>query len=407
MPHSESFSRDALPAVIFSSNDHGDNSVKLANPHLPQLDARSDRITLHPAAGSLQAFVKAEGAPEQFFPNPSQPELNPPLLRVDVATFSDATILNIRSPHILHDAKGFERIITAWATAVNSGVDYVPDLAPLGWNPLSELGDKKRPANDAKNIPRGWTFIIGDAEKRLVAGMQQQFTSEPRAKSMSIHFPLSEINRLRKEAQVAAPDGVRFSENDVVFAFLARAWASSSSASPSTTANLLFPIDLRGRLLERYGPDPNSYIHNSVCDVPLLHTFTMGELRSKSLGDVAMEVRKTVQQLSREQIESRTDWLLANLDQNPIPRGPEGLTFGVSSWRRLKFLDVDFKGAVESGGDGRLVRIWASASTAFGARGICVIECDDGEGGLWCSVELPEGDWDRGQFGELEKRAVS
>ncbi|EHK42386.1 uncharacterized protein TrAtP1_002608 [Trichoderma atroviride] len=406
VPHSESFSRDTLPAVVFTANNHGEKSVKSANPHLPQSDARPDRITLHPAAESLQAFVAAEGTPEQYFPSPKQPELNPPMLKVDVEAFSDATIISVRSPHILHDAKGFERIITGWATAVNSGVEHVPDLAPLGWDPLSGLGDKNSPANDAKNIPRGWTPIVGAAEKQFAANMQQEFASEPRAKSMSIHFPLSEISRLRKEAQVAAPEGVRLSENDVVFAFLARAWASSSSASPSTPTYLMFPIDLRGRLPERFGPDPGSYIHNSVFAVPLLRTFTMEDLRSMSLGDVAMEVRKTVQQLTSEEMERNADWVLANAEQNPIPRGPEGLMFGVSSWRKMKFLDVDFKGAVASGGDGRLVRIWGSASTAFGARGICVVECDDGEGGLWCSVEFPEGDWNRGQFGDLEKWGV-
>ncbi|KAL7920006.1 hypothetical protein ACQKWADRAFT_299889 [Trichoderma austrokoningii] len=328
------------------------------------------------------------------------------MLKIDVETYSDATVISVRSPHILNDAKGFERILTAWATAVNSGVEEVPELAPLGWDPLSGLGDKSNPANDTRNVPRGWTSIVGAAEKQLAANMQQEFASEPRAKSMSFHFPLSEINQLRKEAQGAAPDGVRLSENDVVFAFLARAWASSSSASPSTLAHLMFPIDLRGRLPDRFGPDPGSYIHNAVFAVPLLRTFTMEDLRSMSLGDVAMEVRRTVQQLTTEEMERNADWVLANPDRNPIPRGAEGLMFGVSSWRKMKFLDVNFKGALESGGDGTLARIYGSSSTALGARGICVVECDDDQGGLWCSVELPEGDWDRGRLGDIEKRGT-
>jgi hypothetical protein len=406
VPHHKSFSRDTLPAVTFTSNDNGGKSVKSTNPHLPQLDACPDRITLHPAAGSLEAFVAAEGTPEQYYPNPNQPEFNPPMLKVDVETFSDATVISVRSPHILHDAKGFERILTAWATAVNSGVEDVPDLAPLGWDPLSGLGDKHNPANDAKNVPRGWSSIVGAAEQQFVDNLKQEFEAEPRAKSMSIHFPPSEITRLRKEAQVAAPNGVRLSENDVVFAFLARAWAKSSSASPSTPVRLLFPIDLRGRLPDRFGPDPGSYIHNAVFAVPLLRTYTMEEFRNMSLGDAAMEVRKTVQQLTNEELERNADWVLANTDQNPVPRGPDGLAFGVSSWRKMKFLDINFKGALESGGDGKLARIWGSASTAMGARGICVVECDDGQGGLWCSVEFPESDWDRGGFGELEKRGI-
>lgn len=381
-------------------------SVKSTNPYLPQLDTRSDRITLHPAAESLQAIVAAEGTPDQYFPSPNQPELNPPMLKVDVETFSDATVISVRSPHILNDAKGFERILTAWATAVNSGIEDVAELAPLGWDPLSGLGDKHSPANNAKNIPRGWSSIVGAAEKQFAANLKKEFESEPGAKSMSLHFPLSEITRLRKEAQGAVADGVRLSENDVVFAFLARAWANSCSASPSTLAHLMFPIDLRSRLPERFGPDPGSYIHNAVFAVPLLRIFTMEELRDMSLGDVAMEVRKTVQQLTNEELERNADWVLANAEQNPIPRGIDGLFFGVSSWRKMKFLDINLKGALESGGDARLARIWGSASTAIGARGICVIECDDGEGGLWCSVELPEGDWDRGHFKDIEKRGA-
>lgn len=326
------------------------------------------------------------------------------MLKVDVETFSDATIISVRASHILNDAKGFERILTDWATAVNSGIEDVAELVPLGWDPLSGLGDKNSPANDVGNIPRGWSLVVGAAEKRFVDNLKQEFESEPRAKSMSFHFPLSEIIRLRKEAQEGAADGVRLSENDVVFAFLARAWASSCSASPSTPAHLMFPIDLRGRLPERFGLDPGSYIHNAVFAVPLLRTFTMEELRSMSLGGVAMEVRKTVQQLTNEELERNADWVLANSEQNPIPRGVDGLFFGVSSWRKMKFLDINFKGALESGGDGRLARLWGSASTAIGARGICVVECDDGEGGLWCSVELPEGDWDRGHFKDIEKR---
>ncbi|KAL9487774.1 hypothetical protein ACSS6W_000051 [Trichoderma asperelloides] len=403
VPHAKSFSRDALPAVVFTSNNCGQTSVATVNPSLPHLDARSDRITLHPGVDSLQALVPAEGTLEQYYPNPNQPELNPPMLKVHVETFSDVTVITVRSPHIFNDAKGFERILADWATAVNSDVEDAIGPAPLGWNPLSGLGDRHNLANDAGNIPPGWSSIVGAAEKQFLENFNKQMESEPQAKYMSFHFPSSEITRLRSEAQGVA-DRVRLSENDVIFAFLARAWASSCSASPSTLAHLAFPIDLRSILPERYGPDPSSYIHNAVFAVPLLHTFTVGQLRTMSLGAVAMEVRKTVQHLTKEGLERTVDWVLANPEQNPVPRGVDGLFFGVSSWRRMKFLDINFRGALQGGGDGKLTRIWGSGSSAAGARGICIVESDDGEGGLWCSVELPEGDWDRGQFRDIERR---
>ncbi|KAM0257273.1 hypothetical protein ACHAQJ_004511 [Trichoderma viride] len=403
VPHSKSFSRDTLPAIVFTSNDHGEKSVASINPSLPQLDARSDHITLHPGVESLQALVPAEGTPEQYYPNPNQPELNPPMLKVHVETFSDATVISVRSPHIFNDAKGFERILVAWAIAVNSDIEDVMEPGPLGWNPLSGFGDRHSPANDARNIPPGWSSIVGAAEKQFVENLEKEFESEPRAKYMSFHFPSSEITRLREEAQKIA-DRVRLSEHDVIFAFLARAWANSCSAPPSTLAHLAFPIDLRSRLSERYGPDPGSYIHNAVFAVPLLHTFTIGQLRTMSLGVVAMEVRNTVQQLTKERLEQNVDWVLANPEQNPVPRGVGGLFFCVSSWRKMKFLDINFRGALEGGGDGRLIRIWGSASSAAGARGICILESDDGSGGLWCSVQLPEGDWDRGQLKNIDRR---
>lgn len=114
-----------------------------------------------------------------------------------------------------------------------------------------------------------------------------------------------------------------------------------------------------------------------------------------SLGAVALEVRKTITHLTKDVQEPVVDWVLANLNQNPIPRGTDGLSFVVSSWRRIKFLDMEFRGATLNplGTGGGLAQIGISSSGHVPARRVCVVECDDGDGGVWCGMDLPEGDW--------------
>lgn len=173
--------------------------------------------------------------------------------------------------------------------------------------------------------------------------------------------------------------------------------------------HLSFPIDLRSQLPERFAVHAGVYLHNDVFPVPLLRPLTVGQLQAMSLGAVALEVRKTITHLTQDVQESVVDWVLANLNQNPIPRGTDGLSFVVSSWRRIEFLDMEFWGATLNplGTGGRLAQIGISSSGHVPARRVCVVECDDGDGGVWCKMDLPEGDWTRGAFGTIKRNTVT
>ncbi|KAL6826689.1 transferase family domain-containing protein [Trichoderma camerunense] len=409
VPRPESISRDSLVAFEFSSNQHLEHTVKSAVPSIGHLNARSDQITLHPGPPDLGIFEGPERALDEYFQHPNQPELNSPILKVHVEVLSDATFLSVQIPHLVTDARGFETILRSWATVMNDSLDEAPSPTPLGWNPLHGLGDSSKPANNSELIPSGWSCLVGDSVTKLMEATLKEFEEEPVTKNMSLHIPSSEIRRLRREAQQDISNTTQLSENDVLFAFLVRTWAASCASPSSTVVHLSFPIDLRSQLPERFAVHAGVYLHNGVFPVPLLRPLTVAQLQTMSLGAVALEVRKTITHLTQDVQEPVVDWVLANLNQNPIPRGTDGLSFVVSSWRRIKFLDMEFRGATlnPSGTGGRLAQIGISSSGHVPARRVCVVECDDGDGGVWCGMDLPEGDWTRGAFGTIKRNTVT
>lgn len=378
--------------------------MKSAVPSIGRLNARPDQITLHPGPPDLGVFEAPKGALDQYFQHPNQPELNLPILKVHVEVLSDATFLSVQIPHLISDATGFETILRSWATVMNNSLDEVPSPTPLGWNPFHDLGNSSKPANNSELIPSGWSCLVGDSATKLMEATLKEFEEEPVTKNMLLHIPSSEIRRLRREAQQDISNTTQLSENDVLFAFLARTWAASCASPSSTVVHLSFPIDLRSQLRERFAVHSAVYLHNGVFPVPLLRPLTVGQLRAMSLGTVALEVRKTIIHLTEDFQEQVVDWVLANLDQNPIPRGTDGLSFVVSSWRRINFLDTEFRGATLNplGTGGRLDQIGISSSGHVPARRVCVVECDDGDGGVWCGMDLPEDDWTRGAFGTIK-----
>ncbi|KAL7782321.1 transferase family domain-containing protein [Trichoderma afarasin] len=370
VPRPESISRDSLVAFEFSSNQRLEHTVKSAVLSIGHLNARSDQITLHPCPPDLGIFEGPKRALDEYFQHPNQPELNSPILKEYVEVLSDATFLSVQIPHLVTDARGFETILRSWATVMNNSLDEAPSPTPLG----------------------GWSCLVGDSVTKLMEATLKEFDEEPVTKNMSLHIPSSEIRRLRREAQQDISNTTQLSENDVLFAFLVRTWTASCALLSLIVVHLSFPIDLRPQLPERFAVHAGVYLHN-------------GEFPAMSLGAVALEVRKTITHLTQGVQEPVVDWVLANLNQNPIPRGTDGLSFAVSSWRRIKFLDMEFRGATLNplGTRRRLAQIGISSSGHVPARRVCVVECDDGDGGVWCGMDLPEGDWTRGAFGTIKR----
>ena len=103
----------------------------------------------------------------------------------------------------------------------------------------------------------------------------------------------------------------------------------------------------------------------------------------------------------------------------PIPYN--GTYFSVTSWWNLGFESVDFSAALGAGsttstgledksedartvtGTGRITLLTPITLAPYLVRRCANIPCEDGEGGIWVYLWMPDVDWAKGEFGSLKK----
>lgn len=158
--------------------------------------------------------------------------------------------------------------------------------------------------------------------------------------------------------------------------------------------------------LRRYLSDviPRPYLHNGACTV-ITPTLPLSEISRMSLGALALHIRRTVQdQTARPAVERWLRWRLANAGRLALFFEPTGAWNGVTNWRDMKLMDIDFSGAAAEG-PVKCVYLWGMSFQPFPVRNFMGLVADDPRGGIWIGGFFSKRVWERADgFGRFVKQ---
>jgi len=326
-------------------------------------------------------------------------------------------------PHTFNDAKGMSEIMNAWSTCLAHGIDSsaIPEV-PLDYNPVGHIAATQPPVA----LP-GHRYFSTWENLQFVARIVWDFMRKPKESGRIIHFPVTILEQMKSEAHTElneslGGDRLPLSKNDVLMAWLAKAIFHKeiyTAAKDQTPVGICFAFDPRNRLKSLF---PLPYLHNTA-DLLCVHPWiTVSDIQSQSLARLALRIRSCLDEtLTADAVQSHLAWRMNNGHKSGTPFPYNGTYLVASSWRNSGFESVDFSAAlcagsmtstgledrVEKGGaatgPGRVTMLSAMAVTPYPTRRCISIPCEDGEGGIWAYVALPDVDWAKGPFESLKK----
>jgi hypothetical protein len=276
------------------------------------------RISDHPIASQMPHSVSKPtifGAPERFRPvihGSDYPKTfddwtttDRPPLSVHVGSFQDATILSLIFSHAVLDAVGISELMTAWLCVLDGCEDKIRPFHGFTEDPLRKavglVPKEKHLFYDQIAGPFGFaTFLVG---------VLLELIRYPQQETRTICIPDKYVRALKAEANAdlaasAAKDSKGempfVSDSDVLFAWWARLTVSCQNARPSRAVRLGNIFTFRGVMDDILPPDA-AYVGNAISCAYM--TTTVKELLSRSLGEIALDLRNMLaRQRTREQI---------------------------------------------------------------------------------------------------------
>ncbi|EJD44092.1 hypothetical protein AURDEDRAFT_114396 [Auricularia subglabra TFB-10046 SS5] len=316
-----------------------------------------------------------------------------PVTFLQVTTFSDASIIGLTTPHVLCDGHGNKEIGLALARILKGET-----VAPLrDGDPLVRYAGAPK---DTEAPPSWRAFGFVDSAK-FFATLAWDFAVNRDIENRELFVPAAEAERIKAEAMADLPDGEWVSTSDALVAFCLKCIHGNSTSDKPL--NVLYSANLR-----RYLSDvlPKPFLHNGACTV-VTPAIRLSEIPQMSLGALALLVRRTVrEQTERPAVERWLRWRLANAGKLTLFFEPTGAWNGVTNWRDMKLMEIDFSGALPDGADRSVscLYLWGMSFQPFPVRNFMGLVADDPRGGIWLGGFLSKRVWERPDgFGQFVK----
>jgi hypothetical protein len=275
-----------------------------------------------------------------------------PALSVHVVSFDDATLLTISWSHVFLDALGRQSLLQAWTSVIDGREEDVPAFMPFHVDPAHAIargGDPKKHIMSHYALTGIWFAMF------VVGYLYELFVHSAEAGRM-ICIPGPWVENLREQAiaDVLASgyskNDLFLSHGDVLLAWWAKTSTTAQRLGSSQPVNIMNVTNVRG-LFPDLLPDKGAaevYTTNAALTA---NTFvTCGELKSMSVGALALHVRQDLQtQRTSEQVRHFVAWQLESMKKigrSPLLGSWNQILLAWSNWHRARLYDVDFSAAV-------------------------------------------------------------
>ncbi|KAG9570750.1 hypothetical protein KCU71_g1315, partial [Aureobasidium melanogenum] len=333
------------------------NDQKVLEFHIPtQFDANQPAIAFHHEiiASSINEHPLASR-----LPSPSQkPKLVAcasdfiPLMRSKGdPEFLHDYLHTDRPIHLLFDGLGGKAVLDAWSLVLHGRDQEIPDLQGVYEDPLATLGTQPDVLYKHESRVMGVRQLILFGARAFLR--RTFFKSD--FKYYMVCIPGSYVKKLRSDATKDIAEAIGpsaeapfISDSDVLCAWWSRYIASCVSKRATETFVINNLLGLRPVLTPELLRPEIPYVSNALMMMP---TFvTAAELLTKPLGEIALSIRQTTNQLStRAQVEARfsLDRAWQRRTGHPALYGDPWMRMIIcTNWIKSKIYDVDFSPAL-------------------------------------------------------------
>lgn len=334
------------PAVSFHHEVF--NSTINEHPIASRLPLASRRPELVACASDFIPLMRGKDDPESL---QDYLHTDRPMLGLRVISFKDATLVTLSCSHLLFDGLGRKAVMAAWSSVLHGREEKIMDLQGVFEDPLARLGTQAEVRYKHELRVMGLRQLVMFGIRALLR--RTFFKSD--VKDYVVCVPDFHMGKLRRSAieDIAntsnAPAVAPFlSDSDILCAWWSRYLASCTSKKATDTFVINTLLGLRKILTPELLRPENPYVSNAIMMMP---TFvTAAELRTKSLGEVALSLRQTIEQLStRAQVEARfsLDRAWQQRTGHPALYGDPWMRMVIcTNWIKSKIYDVDFSPAL-------------------------------------------------------------
>ncbi|KAK6519213.1 hypothetical protein TWF281_003049 [Arthrobotrys megalospora] len=347
------------------------------------------------------------------------------LFAIRVTLLQDATIIAFKFPHFFVDGEGCYDIIHTY-TDLLWGREIPRAVPPPGIHKkLSEMISGEDTVQVDPPEKGGWEYVRNWCQVGLTGfatviarAIYQDYAAkvgltEPGIEK-HIYLPQKFIQELQVSCQKEVDglsketgENIRLSKMDVVNAWWVQRIYSGFRDSLFVSMGYAFNFS------DRIQKDPSEKYFQGHYFGVYLPLGTVGEMKAKSLAQLALQVRKHVAVVKQPSvIKDNLEYLESVQGQKliPVPKGGnrEGAPL-FSSWNRFPFEKLDFSPAVEAGsGTGRVLfnnsRIVLPMNIFWKPK---LLFFNDADGGIWCqSMQLPSHWQGFSDINEYERHTV-
>ncbi|KAG9751626.1 hypothetical protein KCU90_g6130, partial [Aureobasidium melanogenum] len=334
------------PAIAF----HHEIIASSINEHplASRLPSPSQKPELVACASDFIPLMRSKGDPEFL---QDYLHTDRPMLGLRVISFDDATLVTLSFSHLLFDGLGGKAVLDAWSLVLHSRDQEIPDLQGVYEDPLATLGTQPDVLYKHESRVMGVRQLILFGAR---AFLRRTFF-KPDFKYYMVCVPGSYVKKLRSDATKDIAEAIGpsaeapfISDSDVLCAWWSRYIASCVSKRAIETFVINNLLGLRPVLTPELLRPETPYVSNALMMMP---TFvTAAELLTKPLGEIALSIRQTTNQLStRAQVEARfsLDRAWQRRTGHPALYGDPWMRMIIcTNWIKSKIYDVDFSPAL-------------------------------------------------------------
>ncbi|CAI6338859.1 unnamed protein product [Periconia digitata] len=366
------------PAVSFTHEKHATRIDE--HPLASKLPRADGSVQVSSGFEFLRPLLVAEGSPTKIedFCFGDYAALN-----LRILSFTDATLVIIKWPHVLFDAMSQNAIIKAW-TAILEGRDQdVPNLMGEQMSPLVSLGARldlddeheERYVLEKKAITNSqfykfafnmiWELTLYRAEESRMIMIPPPFFAKIRAEAMRDLEAMQDKSSLVMDTRNPDKPTPFLSDGDILGAWMHRLFTSCQpwalTAPPTRIIHIMNMFNMND-VLRNTEPKiltkDDAFVGNAVTGVSTF--FQLDEILALPLGQVAARLRSDLAaQTTRPQINANMRLYRASYAATGQPplfgEGADMVIAPFTNWDKGKFFDVDFSAAVVKG-DGETAR---------------------------------------------------
>ncbi|KAM7200196.1 hypothetical protein V8F20_005414 [Naviculisporaceae sp. PSN 640] len=284
-----------------------------------------------------------------------------PQISLHCVTFRDATVITMKWPHSMTDGMGRHALFRNWSRVLAGREDLVQPLMGFDEDPVAKVAGL-----DATEKKQGSKVRIGGQKKlsglKLVIFIVRfilAMTFGAKQVSRMIFLPAKSIQALRDQVQADLDQDANGSkrltpsEGDILMAWLGRMSLSAHDPKSSQPVALMSPLDIRRRVPEVFGKQPNPegpvWIQNLV--IPATTHIPLNTLLTEPLGKIALRVRASILEQATPESIAR----YCNITYPVVQKGGmappflkrDCILFVLSNWHCAKMFEtIDFGPAV-------------------------------------------------------------